>query len=75
MAVEVLKKRTFSAKLDNGRDSEGNVRTVSISMGSVNKDRWDNEKALNIAGALEPCLSKDISALESTATYGISAGE
>lgn len=72
MSVETLKKRTCSIKLENGTDSSGNVRYVSLNIGSLNASRWDGDKALAIVGALESCLNKTIGFVEPTATYTLS---
>jgi len=68
MAVETIKKRTAAVRVENGTDSEGNVKTTTVSLGTLAKDRWDGDKALAIVGALEPCLNNVIAAIETTAT-------
>ncbi len=50
-------------KLDNGIDIDGNERTVSISLGNLNKDNFDADKALAVLGALEPCLQKTVNSM------------
>ena len=57
MAVtETPKKVSVSIKLNNGVDSDGNVQTVSISLGSLNLTGYDDAKALAIVSALDDCL-------------------
>lgn len=46
--------------LNNGTDTQGNVKTVRQSIGSIDKDNWDADKALAIVDKLENCLSKGV---------------
>lgn len=71
MATETIKKRTAGVQLENGTDAYGNVKTVLLSLGTLAKDRWDGDKALAIASALEPCLSKTVSTVEGTSTFTV----
>ena len=64
MATAMLKKVSVNVKLDNGTDSEGNIKTVSVSLGSLSKDNFDADKALAIVSQLGPCLSKTVEAVE-----------
>lgn len=64
MASTELKKVSVSVKLENGTDSEGNLKTVSISLGNLSKDNFNADKALAIVGLLGPCLSKTIASVE-----------
>lgn len=73
MATTTLKKVSVNIKLDNGIDTEGRARTVSISLGSLSKDNFDADKALAVVAALEPCLSKTVSTVEKTETSTIAA--
>lgn len=73
MAVEEIKKRSAAIRIENGTDSEGNVKTTTVSLGTLSKDRWDGDKALAIVGALEPCLNNVITTVETTATSTLSA--
>lgn len=74
MASETLKKRTFTTIVENGQTSTGNMKLASISMGAISKDRWDADKAVAIAAALEPCLNNVIAGLETTAVMSLTAG-
>lgn len=63
--ADTLKSLTVRFNLNNGTDADGNVKTVSISAGSTILPERYNEndgdtKALNIADALAPCLSKAV---------------
>ena len=73
MAISTLKKVSASIRLNNGTDMDGNTLTVGISLGNVSKDTFDADKALAIAGLLEPCLSKAVEAVEKTEVSIISA--
>ncbi len=68
MAVsELTLKHSVSVKLNNGT-KDGIVQTVSISLGSLDKDEWDAQKAMNIVDLMEPCLSKSIYEVQKTTT-------
>lgn len=73
MAISTLKKVSASIRLNNGTDMDGNTLTVGISLGNMNKDTFDADKALAIVGLLEPCLSKAVEAVEKTEVSTISA--
>lgn len=73
MATTTLKKVSVSIRLDDGTDSQGNPKTVSVSLGSLNKNTFNADKALTIVGALEPCLNKSVSSIEKTEVSSLSA--
>lgn len=73
MAVKTLKKVIARAMLENGTDSEGNVKLVSLSIGSIAKDSFDADKCLAIVTALRPCISKTVNSTETVETSTISA--
>ena len=61
MAVSVeLTKTALSLKLNNGLTPSGVVKTLSVSLGSFDKDKFDVAKVWNITEALLPCLSKSM---------------
>lgn len=61
MAVsETMIKNVCNMKLNNGTDSEGNVKTVNVSLGTLSASAWDAQKAYACASAIEGCLSKTI---------------
>ena len=68
MATETLKKVSVNLKLENGTDAEGNMKYVSVSLGTLNKDNFDADKALAVVTVLAPCLSKTVGSVEKTAT-------
>ena len=73
MAVESLKKRTARIQLDDGTDGQGNQRYVYDNVSYISKDGWDADKFLAFATAAGPCLSKEITGLETIATSSVSA--
>lgn len=73
MAVVTLKKIAVNVKLNNGTDSEGNVKLVSVSLGNLSEENYDADEALGVVTALAPCLSKTVSSLEEVKTATISA--
>lgn len=44
--------------------NNGNNKTLSISLGSLNKDAFDADKVMAIVDLLEPCLEKTINSVE-----------
>ena len=57
--VSRLNKVSVAAQLNNGTQ-DGKVKTLSLSLGSLNVSRYDDQKAMNIVNLLEPCLSKPV---------------
>lgn len=47
-------------KLNNGTDSQGNVKTVALNLGNINMAKYNADKAWAIALALSPCLAKSL---------------
>lgn len=73
MASTTLQSLRVSCKLDNGTDSQGNQKTVSINFPTLSKNNFDADDALSVVGALEPCLSKSVLSVQETRVSGISA--
>lgn len=76
MAVETLQSRTLRAQLDNGTDSEGKQLYLAEAMnvlGGISISGWDGDKALAVVEALEPCLTKTVSFIETGTTSRLSA--
>ena len=57
---ESLYSGSWKNELDNGTTSSGAIATVSQSLGSINPNAWDVDKAGAILLALQPVLSKTI---------------
>lgn len=72
-ATKTLSKVVYQMKLNNGVDMSGNVKTVNVSLGTINANAADDDKALAITNAIGPCLSKAIYFLARVDTSGIEA--
>lgn len=73
MAVtETLESLSSRMRLSNGQTSTGAVKTVNVSLGTLDKNAWDPDKAMAIANALEPCLDKSIYVVDKVATSTLS---
>ena len=67
-------------KLNNGTTETGNVKTVSVSLATLDKTQWattqltdsSNQKLLNIINAAYPCLSLMLYSATTTMTYDLS---
>ena len=73
MTVLTLKKVSVNVKVNAGTDSEGNIKTASLSLGNMSELGYDADKALAVVSALAPCLSKTITAVEETKVNTMSA--
>lgn len=72
MAVnETVKSVVGRLLLDDGTTASGNVRTVNVSMGTLNPDNWDPEKAFTICTLIGQCLSKTLYEVDSIKTHKI----
>ena len=72
MAVlDDLTKVNVALKLNNGT-KDGNVQTVDVSLGTLNINTYDNQKAMNIINLLKPCLDKDVYKVQKVATSTLS---
>lgn len=58
----------FKINLDNGTTSTGEVKTVSINLGTLSNSGYNVDKALAIADLLEPILTKTIYSLSEVIT-------
>lgn len=63
-AVTTLNKVSVNVKVNNGTTPTGTVKTLSVSLGSLNKDAFDADKAMAIVRLLEPCLEKALVSVE-----------
>ena len=73
MANTALKKVSVRLKLENGRDDDGNMKYVNLSLGSLSKDNFDADKTLAVKAVLAPCLSKTVGSVEMTQVSEITA--
>lgn len=65
--VSDLTKISVITKLNNGTTDDGKVKTLTVSLGDLNIDRYDDQKAMNIVNLLRPCLTKDVYEVQKTA--------
>ncbi len=73
MATTALNKVSVSVVLEDGTDAKGNLKTTSISLGTLDKDNFNADKALAIVSLLEPCLSKTLYSVRKTEVSTLSA--
>lgn len=73
MATEELRTRTARISLENGTDSDGNMKYVKDNLRylSNNASDWDADKFLNIVAAWSNCVSKTLAGAETVATYSV----
>ena len=55
-----LDKVSVKMKLNNGRDSAGNVKTVTSNLGNLDPNGYDATKAVAVIEALTPLFSKGV---------------
>ena len=72
-AVNTPKKVAVSVKLNNGTDSDGNVVTVGISLGTLNLSGYDDDKALAVVSSLEACLAKEVYSVDKTSVTSLTS--
>ena len=57
--VSRLNSIKVNAMLNNGT-KDGKVKTLTLSLGTLNGNSYNDQKAMNIINALEPCLAKSV---------------
>ena len=70
-ARTVTEKIAVNLLLNNGTTSDGQVRTVPLSIVKINKDTFDADKALTVAGLIEDCLTKSVYEVQKVETSEI----
>ncbi len=55
--------------LNNGTDASGNIKTVSVSLGSLSVTGYDDTKAMAVIAAIGPCLTKSVYSVKKTVDY------
>jgi hypothetical protein len=61
MATSILNSVSVRLNLNNGFDHQtGQINTVAIYLPRINTENYDPDKALVIAEALAPCLTKSL---------------
>lgn len=70
-ATVTREKVQFKINLDNGTTATGDVKTVSVNLGTLSTTNYDVDKAIAIANLLEPCLTKTIYSLSEVITNSV----
>ena len=74
MAVtSTLEKAVVKMLLNNGTDASGNVKTVSVNLGSLSPTGYDDTKAMAVVTAVAACLSKTLYSVQKQMTYTMEA--
>lgn len=61
MAItETVTKESVSLNLNNGTDSEGQIKVVKTSFPTLNANLWNGDKVMAVISKIEPCLSKTV---------------
>lgn len=71
MATQLLMKRQAYVAVATGSTSSGSTITTRVSIGDLDKDAWDADKAVAIVMALGPCLQETVYNVPMVATYHI----
>ena len=67
-AITTLEKVAVSLKLNNGTTATGKLKTVSLSLGKLNKAAFNADKVMAIVNLLSPCLAKNVEQVVKTET-------
>lgn len=74
MAVNtMLQKVSIHVRMSDGVDSNGTTKYVGMSLGTINPETFDVQKAMNIVNKLADCITKGISYLQKTEVSRISS--
>lgn len=66
-----LEKITVGMLLNNGTSSSGAVKTVKVNLGSLNKNTYTDQMALNMVTALNPCFDKTLVRIQKQTTESL----
>ena len=66
--ITTLEKIAVKMLLNNGTDSQGNLKTVGVSLGSLSTSGYDASKVLAVVDAIEGCLTKTVSYVQEVRT-------
>lgn len=70
--VATLNKVAVKMNLNNGTDPQtGEVRTVAVNLGSLNPQTYDSAKAMAVAEAIAPCLTKSLYSVQEVRTNAL----
>lgn len=71
MAYTMLNQISVYLELYNGTDSNGNTKTVKVSLGNLSETNYNDNKVLAVVNALAPCLSKNVYAIKKVTVSSI----
>ena len=73
MAVtSTLTRVAIKMLLNNGTDpSTGDIKTVSVSLGSLSTTGYDDTKMMAVVSNLSPCLTKSVYSIKKTMEYTV----
>ncbi len=71
-ARTVVESISVYLRINNGTTTTGQVKTLPISIGKLNKSTFDADKALAIAGLIEECITKSVYEVQKVETSEIS---
>ena len=74
-AVTTLNKVSVTLKLNNGTTETGTTKTVSVSLGSLDKTAFNADKVMGIVALLTPCLSLPVLSTNKTESSTLTEGE
>lgn len=66
MAGFELEKYSVSMKFANGETASGGVKTMSVSIGALNQNAYDQSKAFTLASALSRAYTQMLMQIEET---------
>lgn len=76
MAVETTtEKIAIGFLLNNGQTESGGIRTVKVNLGSLNKDTYTDQLAMNMANLLSTCFAKTLVKIQKQITQSLVNGE
>ena len=67
-AVNTINKIAVNVRVISGQTAQGSNKYLSVSLGTLSKDNYDDDKALAVVTALEPCLQYTIGYVQKTVT-------
>ena len=70
-ASTVTEKIAVSLRLNNGTTTTGQIKTIGVSIGNLDKTAFNADKALAIAGLIEDCLTKSVYKVQKVETSEI----
>lgn len=76
MAVETTtEKIAIGFLLNNGQTESGGIRTVKVNLGTLNKNTYTDQLAMNMATLLSPCFDKSLVKIQKQITQSLANGD